>query len=134
MKAFRLKVLGQPQPKGSTKAVPARGQRFAYTINANKKTQPWELTIRMMAKQIWHEAPMICACDIRLWFFFQKPKSINRSHHTVKPDIDKLARCVLDALTGVVFKDDSLVVNLGVKKQYGDIVGVVIEVNQTEQE
>lgn len=37
-----------------------------------------------------------------------------------KPDVDKLARAVLDALTGHAFRDDSQVVDLHVVKAYSD--------------
>ena len=133
MKTFRLEVLGTPAAKGSMKSLPAHGNRFAYTVNASKKTAPWELTVKMMAKQSWHEPLWSCACDARLWFYFERPQSVNRIFHTVAPDIDKLARTILDALTGVVYTDDKLVVTLGIRKEYGPTSGVLIEVNPTEE-
>ncbi len=36
------------------------------------------------------------------------------------PDVDKLARCALDALSGVVIKDDAQVVELYARKRYGE--------------
>ena len=38
--------------------------------------------------------------------------------HTKKPDIDKLVRLVLDALTGIAYVDDSQVVLLYAEKSY----------------
>jgi len=35
------------------------------------------------------------------------------------PDLDKLVRAVLDALTGIVYRDDAQVVELEVVKRYG---------------
>ena len=37
---------------------------------------------------------------------------------TTKPDVDKLARAALDALTGVLWADDSQVVSLHAQKEY----------------
>jgi Holliday junction resolvase RusA-like endonuclease len=37
-----------------------------------------------------------------------------------RPDIDKLARSILDALTGLVWRDDGQVVILDVAKRYAD--------------
>jgi Holliday junction resolvase RusA-like endonuclease len=34
-----------------------------------------------------------------------------------KPDVDKIARCVLDALTGVVYGDDAQVAALDIRKR-----------------
>ena len=38
---------------------------------------------------------------------------------SVRPDLDKLARAVLDALTGIVWVDDDQVVELAYRKQGG---------------
>ena len=129
MKTFSLKVLGRPEPKGSMKAMPDRsGRRYSIMMNSSKKTTPWELTVRLNAKQIWHEQPLTCGCEAIIWFFFKRPKSVKRSRHTVRPDIDKLARTILDALTGVVFKDDSLIYQLTTNKQYANYDGAIIEI------
>ena len=47
-----------------------------------------------------------------------------------RPDLDKLARALLDGITGVVVKDDSLVVDLMVGKRYGEAPGVVVEIRR----
>lgn len=47
------------------------------------------------------------------------------------PDIDKLARCTLDALSGLAFQDDARIVSLYVGKAYAtspDKVGASIKV------
>jgi Holliday junction resolvase RusA-like endonuclease len=41
-----------------------------------------------------------------------------RRYPTTKPDLDKLARAVLDALTGVYYLDDAQVVSLDLQKAY----------------
>ena len=66
-------------------------------------------------------------------FYFARPRghfgigrNINRlrasapEHMTTMPDVDKLVRCTLDALVGVLIKDDAQVVNLGAGKRYGE--------------
>jgi Holliday junction resolvase RusA-like endonuclease len=50
------------------------------------------------------------------------------SHKTGKPDCTKLARAVEDALTGIIWQDDSQVVELHVWKVWGDTEGVHIGV------
>lgn len=39
---------------------------------------------------------------------------------TKKPDLDNIAKSILDALNGIAYKDDSQVVELTVKKMYAD--------------
>lgn len=41
--------------------------------------------------------------------------------HTSKPDLDKLVRAVLDALTGVAWRDDSQVCLVNARKWYGTV-------------
>ena len=55
-------------------------------------------------------------------------------HHVVKPDADNVAKAVLDALSGIAYRDDVQVVFLGVGKVYarpsdGPSVTVAIEVH-----
>jgi Holliday junction resolvase RusA-like endonuclease len=52
---------------------------------------------------------------------------------SVKPDIDKLSRSVLDAITGGIVKDDSQVIILNARKEYGDKPGVLIRVAEIGQ-
>jgi len=48
----------------------------------------------------------------------------------VKPDIDNLAKCILDALNGVLWRDDAQVVDLWMSKRYGPLARTVIKVRQ----
>lgn len=45
-----------------------------------------------------------------------------------KPDSDNIAKAILDALNGVAYYDDSQVVGLTVKKEYGDSARVEVEI------
>lgn len=62
-------------------------------------------------------------------FFLPRPKGhfgvhgVKRSapkYPTVRPDATKLMRPLEDALTGIVWKDDSRIVEQVVRKSYGD--------------
>jgi len=70
--------------------------------------------------------------SVVIQFILPEPKHIpaNRENRpTVRPDLDKLARAVLDALTGAAYKDDSQVVVLHATKAYGCHPGATIGVN-----
>tara|TARA_R110002126_G_scaffold15112_4_gene62226 strand:+ start:1828 stop:2259 length:432 start_codon:yes stop_codon:yes gene_type:complete len=70
------------------------------------------------------------AVNVNAVFLFSRPMSHLKKDGSLtksaprekasKPDIDKLARALLDALTGVMFYDDSQVVDLTVSKRYSD--------------
>ena len=72
---------------------------------------------------------------VAIWFFFPRPKTVKREQPTVKPDADKLARAVLDALTGLAYDDDSQVVQLEIYKRYDldGCAGCTIEVDRYEE-
>ena len=48
--------------------------------------------------------------------------------HTKKPDLDNLAKFILDAMNNLVFKDDSQVIEIRMKKIYSTSPGTVIRV------
>jgi Holliday junction resolvase RusA-like endonuclease len=43
---------------------------------------------------------------------------------TKKPDLDNLAKSVLDALNGVIYQDDSQIVSLHMTKVYSQYPGI----------
>jgi len=70
---------------------------------------------------------------VRLDFVLDKPRTVKkRPHPTVKPDLDKLIRLVLDALTGVAFQDDAQVCRVEAQKRYTTLKDpyVLIEVEE----
>jgi Holliday junction resolvase RusA-like endonuclease len=117
----KFTVLGTAQPQGSVRAFMVKGKPRLTSDNA--KLKPWRDRVGWAAlearnKQGWPENYEGVVC-IFVRFFFAKPKSAKkRSDHTVKPDVDKLSRGLLDSLTGILFKDDAQVVLLHASKWY----------------
>jgi Holliday junction resolvase RusA-like endonuclease len=145
---LRIFVPGIPVPKGSKKAF-AVGRR-AFTVEQNEgKQKPWASLITFMAKQKNPEliAKGLPVC-VKLVFYFPRPQSHFRGgkhadklradapmwHTTGGKDLDKLVRCVLDALTSVAYADDTQVCQLvDPMKLYNDKPGVLIEVSTLER-
>jgi Holliday junction resolvase RusA-like endonuclease len=50
------------------------------------------------------------------------------AYHAGRPDATKLTRAVEDALTGIVWRDDSQVAEQHVIKRYGEHPGVTVEI------
>lgn len=110
-------VLGVPQPKGSTRAFVHNGR--AVTTNANAKTKPWQKQVAAAASVAFAmRAPTEKAVLLRLEFRMPRPKTVKRALPTVKPDIDKLERTILDALTGIAYVDDAQVCTVTKRKRY----------------
>ena len=130
----RFKVEGVPVPKGSTKAFVVNGR--ANTTNANPKTKEWQSRIALAGQQARGDAyiPKTNRGDdgvgIVAVFRFPRPQSDRKCRrlHTVKPDLDKLVRTIGDALTGVMFDDDSQIISICATKEYCDDCAPHVEV------
>lgn len=116
-------VKGIPVPQGSAVAMTNRHTGKAILLQSNRSALiAWRNSINLAAQQ---------ACDgkffdkgepvsIALSFVLLKPPSAprKRKYPVTKPDLDKLTRAALDALTGVAYADDSQVVSINVSKFY----------------
>jgi len=119
-------VYGIPVGKGSMRALPTNGGRTIVT-NDSPKTRIWQDAIAFAAgSKPGINAHLDCPCELLLTFGFIPPKRRTRVYPAVRPDADKLARTVLDALTGIAYADDSQVVGLTVEKNYDELPGVEI--------
>jgi Holliday junction resolvase RusA-like endonuclease len=121
-------VEGTPVPQGSKTAMVVNGR--AVMFEANKKHKAWRDHVKATVGSL--ETPSTQPVRVELQFWFEKPKTVKRAHMSVKPDIDKLSRSVLDAITGGILKDDSQVVILNARKEYGDKPGVLIRVMEID--
>lgn len=153
-------VWGKAVPRGSTKALPrgrrvihdVDGNRYredkgSFIIDQESESlKSWMQQVKQTAISEWgivrnrySDGPF----KIEIIFRLDRPKTHFRSgrfsdsikisapkYPIVRPDIDKLTRAILDALTGIVYKDDSQVVELDVKKRYGYPEGVKIKIHE----
>jgi Holliday junction resolvase RusA-like endonuclease len=117
-------VYGTPVAQGSMKAVMPLGAAHPRVLHtSNKKLKAWREDIGWRALEALNRAGLTrmgrsVAVSVEAVFYFRRPSSVTRDYMTVAPDIDKLGRAVLDALTGVVYEDDSQVVELVKRKLY----------------
>lgn len=80
------------------------------------------------------------AISIEIWAFMKVPKSAskkkrelmltNRIRPTKKPDIDNIAKIILDGLQGKAFEDDKQVVEIRAHKVYSNEPKVAVEVKE----
>jgi Holliday junction resolvase RusA-like endonuclease len=128
---FQLFIEGSPRPQGSKKAF-ARGTSIVL-VEANKELPAWRehMTRMLQLKQLEQETAFTTATNVALTFWLPRPKSVKRQYATGTYDIDKLTRAVLDSITKAgVWRDDSDVVDLTVRKTYDDLhpAGVLISI------
>ena len=130
MRRVTFSVTGIPQPKGSAKAFMPRawmqkavatGQAAgrAVVTNDNPKAKGWQQLVTEQAQHV--EGGMFLGpVTVALIFRLPRPKSAPSRvrHHLTAPDLDKLARCAIDGLTGVLLPDDKVVVELRARKVF----------------
>ena len=118
---------GRPAAQGSKRHV-----GDGRLIESSRQVGPWRDTVRRAAVEAMADRPPIEGPVYLVQVFaLPRPKShygtgrnsgrIKRGaphRPPVRPDLDKLARAVGDALTGVCYRDDAQVVNLCAAKYY----------------
>lgn len=62
------------------------------------------------------DSPVSVTIDIMRELPGSRPKRVKREADTVRPDVDNVAKGVMDALNGIAYRDDSQVVSLSVLK------------------
>ncbi len=123
-KAITFFVAGKPvpQPRQRHKILKTRsGNDFVH--NYTSKThmvQGWKALVYYAAKS--NITSMITGpVRLSLHFYLPKPKSVKRKYPFVKPDVDNLAKAVMDALTiASIYTDDARVIDMDMKKRYAD--------------
>ena len=109
-----FRVDGKPQPKGSARAVKSKSTGKAILLMGSdapsaRRLKSWAAAVAWSARAAWRGDPADGAVEVRLRFLMPKAP-------TIPPDIDKLERAILDALTGIVYVDDAQVVAIDSKK------------------
>lgn len=105
-----------------------RGGKIA-TYNTAKATA-YERAIREHVKSKYNGKPLEGPLIVHVLAIFKRPKTVKRVQHTVKPDASNVAKAVEDALNGVLWRDDSQIVYLTIRKLYGDADVINLEVYQ----
>lgn len=149
-------VWGKASPRGSVKAIPRgkvkiiNGQKLREdkgTLVIDQESaalKSWMQQIKSTAIQVWsedHSRYSDRPFKVDITFRLDRPKTHYRSgrfsdtlkdsapeYPVVRPDLDKLTRAVNDALTKIVFKDDSQVVDMHVRKIYGFPEGIKVRI------
>jgi Holliday junction resolvase RusA-like endonuclease len=134
-RSLSFSVTGLPQPKGSAKAFLPKGWTRPVITSDNKGLKAWEQAVRYEAQRaanglFFQDEPV----GLAVYFHLPRPKSLPKKvhAHTKRPDLDKLTRAVGDALTGVVWHDDSQLVQIEAMKGYSgdDAPGCTVVVRE----
>jgi Holliday junction resolvase RusA-like endonuclease len=130
LQAFDDDVEGTPEPQGSSRAFMHKGRPII--TSANRKLRPWRARLDASFRaRVGDHTPMIGPVSVTMTFRMPRPKSHTGSNGltpsaseaspSTRPDVDKLARAVNDALTTAgVISDDSQITRMIAAKRYAD--------------
>jgi Holliday junction resolvase RusA-like endonuclease len=131
---YIIEIPGQPTGKGR----PIRGK--GKTMRTPENTLSYESKVWWE----WHSKhPNISLAGplkIHISAFYKIPKSVSKASKiamqedrlkpTIKPDIDNIAKIILDGLNGTAYMDDKQVVELLVTKTYSEFPRVRVEIEE----
>lgn len=113
-------------PKGWTRPI---------LTSDNPNLKQWRQLVTSAAAEVATGELFDGAIVLSLVFYLPKPASASRKvlYPTKRPDLSKLVRSTEDALKGVLWVDDSQVVDLLVRKRYAGIgapTGVFVTIEE----
>lgn len=142
---FVVVVRGLPQAQGSVRAFKNRAGKVWVATEGNRPSSPlgaWRTAIATEARRVFATVPVPReAVRVRVTLMWPRPaghfgkKGLLASAPALKktkPDVDKAARAVLDALSGIAYVDDVQVVALTIQKAYGELPGAEISIEVLE--
>lgn len=127
MNRITFQVLGEPRGQPRPRAFVRGGRARVYDPGS---AEGWKGLVALAALEHRPPQPIDRPVALSLRFQMPRPRSHHRRHglkagapscHTSKPDLDNLAKAVLDALVALGFlRDDRLVWSLRTCKRYAD--------------
>jgi Holliday junction resolvase RusA-like endonuclease len=117
----------------NTKPVPQARPRFFVRDNGFKRfVGAYDPAKCKTFKEViaWHAKIKAMECGLRrpvtgpisISLIFQMGRNGKEVYHTKRPDLDNLAKAVKDALRGIIYQDDSQIVEAHLFKKYGEQV------------
>lgn len=133
-----LVIHGNPRSKGRPRFSVRGGYAVAFT---DKETKKYEQMVKASAQAVMAgRDPLEGPVWVRIDAFIPIPKSTPKYKQALmragemrpakKPDLDNIAKAILDGINAIVFVDDSQVCALGLRKFYSDHPRVETTVGQ----
>lgn len=140
MNIIKFEIPGEPQGKRRARFV--RAGHFIKSY-ADPKCVSYETFVREMFCLAYPEfIPLEGALAIEIEAFCGMPKSVSKKKRELmengkirpakRPETDNIGKVILDALTGLAFKNDSQITRLLVEKLYSERPRLQIEISIIE--
>ena len=140
---IHFKIEGRAQPQGRPRAVRMGAGVRMYDPPKSKAYKQMVAAVVRSHMNINGIQTITAPIAVHLNFYFTPPKSYSKKRiqaieakeelFTKKPDLDNLAKSILDACNNLLFKDDSQIIGLTIGKHYGheDYVDVKVQIIDT---
>ena len=137
MDPISFTVYGEPVAQGRPRFTTVAGHAMAYDP---KESRDYKQCVRLAALEVRPEKPLEGALSLAVTVYKSMPKSMSKKkaaqaiagdlRPTTRPDLDNLIKGIKDAIKGIIWKDDSQVVNIYAAKWYGEVPRVEISVRE----
>ena len=117
---YDLPVAPRAKGRPRSKMLPG-GRMISYTPRETATAERDIRTLLVVRRPICYPADV--PLDVSIHFRMRPPERRIREHPTTKPDLDNLAKTVLDACNGILWADDAQIVRLTLTKVYADVQG-----------
>jgi len=127
---MKIIIQGPPIPKARHR----HKGKFSYDPQQKLKE---DIKLQMISEMITNASDLIeeVSYHVTMIFYMEIPKSmskigrmrLNDTPHRVKPDLSNLCKFYEDCGNGIIWSDDSKIVELNLKKFYSDSPRTVIE-------
>jgi len=137
---LNLTIEGKQATQGSK--IPMPGKRFGVKDSC-KELPAWRHYVALEARRSYRDH-IVRDRPLAMTLIFQRPRPKSHlnskgdvkpkapAYPTTRPDSIKMARAIEDALSGVIYHDDSQIVKHQILKTYGDRYETTIRVEEVK--
>lgn len=135
----KFTIPGDPIPQGRPRAGKNRGKIVMYDPRESKEYKRY---VSLIARQHAPKVLLEGALSMRMKIYRNIPKSTTKKDRALisegikrpitKPDNTNYAKGIEDALNGIIYKDDSQIVDLQIQKYYSDDPRVEVRVQEID--
>tara|TARA_R110000824_G_scaffold35913_1_gene112067 strand:+ start:85 stop:522 length:438 start_codon:yes stop_codon:yes gene_type:complete len=122
---IRLYIRGEPIPQPRPRVVTIGGRARAISAPSKHPVTDWKKRIMVALATQFDGDILDGPVRLDVTFLMPRPKRLMRRKdpegevwHTTRPDADNLVKALKDACSGVIYKDDSQVCELIVRKKH----------------
>lgn len=145
MSVIEFEVYGRPATAGSKTVFFNKKTGKPIVVPASKFTKPWMDSIRAAAREFYSGELLRCALRLTVEYHYVRPdsdfgtgrnkgilKKSAKKYRTQEPDLSKLVRAAEDAITGIIWKNDSQIVEEHLYKGFGSKPKAKIKIETLE--